>query len=98
MSLQHKALGYRPPTGSLASDAQAAASKHPEVNASIVESILRDAALSDAARIETERGNAAPSTRNAVTDINLDRIGLGKRLFVLRSYYLNGAAQLMLGS
>lgn len=31
MSLEHKVLGFRPPHGSLAAEAQAAAAKHPEV-------------------------------------------------------------------
>lgn len=31
MSEEHKALGFRPPHGSLAAEAQAAAAKHPEV-------------------------------------------------------------------
>lgn len=79
MSLEHKALGYRPPPGSLASDAQAAASKHPVVNASITDAtVLRDAAFRDAARIETERGKTAPSDKACVTGIDLERIGLGR--------------------
>lgn len=78
MSLEHKALGYRPPPGSLASDAQAAASKHPVVDASIIDSsVLRDAALSDAVRIESERSKTAPSGGACVTGIDLERIGLG---------------------
>lgn len=31
MSVEHKVLGFRPPHGSLAAEAQAAAAKHPEV-------------------------------------------------------------------
>ena len=32
MSVEHKVLGFRPPHGSLAAEAQAAASKHPEID------------------------------------------------------------------
>ncbi|KAF8917480.1 hypothetical protein CPB85DRAFT_1431396 [Mucidula mucida] len=76
MSLEHKALGYRPPPGSLASEAQAAAAKHPELTSSEVDaSALREAALGDAARIETERGTSPP-TKAITSGIDLDRIGL----------------------
>lgn len=51
MSAEHKALGYRPPPGSLAAEAQAAAAKHPEASAGIPADTLREAAREDAARI-----------------------------------------------
>lgn len=54
MSTEHKALGYRPPPGSLAADAQAAAAKHPEGGADgarVDPQTLAQAALKDAARI-----------------------------------------------
>jgi hypothetical protein len=51
MSAEHKALGYRPPPGSLAAEAQAAAAKHPNTSEHIDENTLREAARSDAARI-----------------------------------------------
>lgn len=52
MSEEHKALGYRPPPGSLAADAQAAAAKRPHVKEHTVEPhVLTVAALKDAARI-----------------------------------------------
>lgn len=53
MSEEHKALGFRPPHGSLAAEAQAAAAKHPEVigvNPPDIET-LKEAARLDAARI-----------------------------------------------
>lgn len=53
MSEEHKALGYRPPPGSLAADAQAAAAKHPQgkPDSKIDTQILTEAAIKDAARI-----------------------------------------------
>ena len=55
MSVEHKALGYRPPPGSLAAEAQAEAAKHPQTNARISEEQIRLAALADAERIKQER-------------------------------------------
>ncbi len=52
MSEEHKALGYRPPPGSLAASAQAAAAKHPEASASVDVAVLSKAALDDAKKIE----------------------------------------------
>ncbi|KAK0207876.1 hypothetical protein DFS33DRAFT_1451074 [Desarmillaria ectypa] len=77
MSLQHKALGYRPPPGSLASEAQAAASKHPDgISPSPPNTAsLREAALKDAARIEGERGCSVPP-KVVSRGIDLNRIGL----------------------
>ncbi|KAL0577622.1 hypothetical protein V5O48_004383, partial [Marasmius crinis-equi] len=57
MSVEHKALGYRPPPGSLASEAQAAAAKHPHPDAGVDGELLKQAALEDAAKIEKERGS-----------------------------------------
>lgn len=52
MSEEHKALGYRPPPGSLAADAQAAAAKRPEFKEQTLDPhLLTIAALKDAARI-----------------------------------------------
>ncbi|KAI0759161.1 hypothetical protein BC629DRAFT_1549979 [Irpex lacteus] len=56
MSVQHKALGYRPPPGSLAAEAQAEAAKHPQASTSVSEDLLARAALDDAARIKNARG------------------------------------------
>ena len=82
MSLEHKALGYRPPPGSLASEAQAAASKHPDVQSADVDATqLREAALNDAARIENERGQAAPP-KASDNGIDLERIGMGTSMIV----------------
>jgi len=77
MSLEHKALGYRPPPGSLASEAQAAAAKHPQggPNPPPTEA-LKKAALSDAARIENERGHPIPKT-TVVDGIDLQKITEG---------------------
>ncbi|KAK1223422.1 hypothetical protein PQX77_013704 [Marasmius sp. AFHP31] len=61
MSEEHKALGYRPPPGSLAADAQSAAAKHPEGKASIDQQVLQRAAIKDAARISSERRSGSRS-------------------------------------
>lgn len=52
MSEEHKALGYRPPPGSLAAEAQAAAAKHPHSSAGLDPTTLVKAALMDAKKIE----------------------------------------------
>ncbi|KAE9400885.1 hypothetical protein BT96DRAFT_818680 [Gymnopus androsaceus JB14] len=63
MSYEHKALGYRPPPGSLASQAQAEAAKHPQGGPAPPDPIeLKKAALSDAAKIESERGHPIPKS------------------------------------
>ncbi|KAI0744792.1 hypothetical protein C8Q76DRAFT_789276 [Earliella scabrosa] len=57
VSLEHKALGYRPPEGSLASQAQAAAARHPE--GSLIppsDKALAEAAEADAVRVAGELG------------------------------------------
>ena len=53
MSEEHKALGFRPPHGSLAAEAQAAAAKHPEVTGVQKPTLekLKAAARLDATRI-----------------------------------------------
>jgi hypothetical protein len=58
MSAEHKALGYRPPPGSLAAEAQAAAAKHPDAHVDVPATALREAARVDAARIAATRGDA----------------------------------------
>jgi hypothetical protein len=73
MSAEHKALGYRPPPGSLAAEAQAAAAKHPNAHLDIDATILREAAREDAARIARERDpEVAPS---ATANVDLAKIG-----------------------
>lgn len=52
MSEEHKILGYRPPQGSLAASAQAAAAKHPHASAGVDAATLAKAALEDAKKIE----------------------------------------------
>ena len=51
MSDEHKALGHRPPPGSLASEAQSAAAKHPDAHSGVDPATLARAALEDASRI-----------------------------------------------
>jgi hypothetical protein len=77
MSYEHKALGYRPPPGSLASQAQAEAAKHPKGGPTPPDPImLKQAALSDAAKIESERGQPIPKS-TVVDGIDLSSIGEG---------------------
>ena len=59
MSDEHKALGYRPPQGSLAAEAQSAAAKHPDASSGNDSTILARAALEDAIHIASENGGAA---------------------------------------
>ncbi|KAF5391960.1 hypothetical protein D9757_003264 [Collybiopsis confluens] len=74
MSYEHKALGYRPPPGSLASQAQAEAAKHPKGGPSPPDpTLLKKAALSDAAKIESERGHPIPKS-TVVDGIDLTSI------------------------
>ena len=52
MSVEHKVLGFRPPQGSFAAEAQAAAAKHPDVQGGQLDSEkLKEAAKIDAQRI-----------------------------------------------
>lgn len=77
MSYEHKALGYRPPPGSLASQAQAEAAKHPKGGPSPPDpALLKKAALSDAAKIESERGHPIPKS-TVVDGIDLSNITEG---------------------
>jgi hypothetical protein len=72
MSAEHKALGYRPPPGSLAAEAQAAAAKHPDAHLDVDPAALREAAVEDAARIVSKR---RPSLEKAHPAIDLDKVG-----------------------
>ncbi|EJD34337.1 hypothetical protein AURDEDRAFT_131217 [Auricularia subglabra TFB-10046 SS5] len=59
MSEEHKMLSYRPPAGSLAAQAQAAAAKHPDAPGAVGGDMreLRRLAQDDVARIQAERGS-----------------------------------------
>lgn len=72
MSAEHKALGYRPPPGSLAATAQAEAAKHPEAKLGLPEEALTQAAMEDAVRIEEQR----------TAGLDLDNVGEGASLAV----------------
>lgn len=56
MSDEHKALGYRPPPGSLAAEAYAAAAKHPDASANVDSTTLVKAAFEDATHIASSNG------------------------------------------
>ncbi|TRM60087.1 hypothetical protein BD626DRAFT_632859 [Schizophyllum amplum] len=75
MSEEHKALGYRPPAGSLAAEAQSKASKIAEPSAvpALDEETIRKAALSDAARIQLERGQPVPE-RSITGELDIDAL------------------------
>jgi hypothetical protein len=83
MSAEHKALGYRPPPGSLAAEAQAAAAKHPDAHVAVPEAELLEAARKDAVRIAAERGDApdkatsAPASNVVSGAIDLNKVGEG---------------------
>jgi hypothetical protein len=80
MSAEHKALGYRPPPGSLAAEAQAAAAKHPDAHLDVDPNVLREAAREDAARIAAERKNGDNTTKAVETHaaIDFDQVGEGE--------------------
>lgn len=70
MSHEHRALGFRPPPGSLAAEAQAAAAKHPEgAGLTIDEGLLKEVALKDAERIKADR------ELNIVGEVNVSTLG-----------------------
>ena len=52
MSVEHRVLGFRPPHGSLAAEAQAAAAKHPDVKGM---QPLDPEKLKEAAKVDAER-------------------------------------------
>ena len=70
MSHEHKALGFRPPPGSLAAEAQAAAAKRPEGAGvpAVDPEVLKEIALKDAERIKADR------EVNLVGEINVSTI------------------------
>ncbi|KAL6308788.1 hypothetical protein BKA93DRAFT_822079 [Sparassis latifolia] len=56
MSHEHRALGFRPPPGSIAAEAQAAAARHPEGDGAVVDKeVLKEIAIKDAERIKADR-------------------------------------------
>ena len=68
MSHEHRALGFRPPPGSLAAEAQSAAARHPEGDGTRVDdNMLREVAVRDAERIKADRevGEATASVTGA---------------------------------
>ncbi|KAH9948083.1 hypothetical protein B0H21DRAFT_735292 [Amylocystis lapponica] len=70
MSHEHRALGFRPPPGSLAAEAQAAAAKHPDGDGPTVdEGFLKQIALRDAEKIKADR------EVNVVGEINTSTLG-----------------------
>ncbi|OJT10949.1 hypothetical protein TRAPUB_12534 [Trametes pubescens] len=81
MSEEHRALGYRPPSGSLATMAQAAAAKHPSASAGVDPAALAQAALEDAKRIVAERSSddsgssqSSMSSPDPTAQLNLNTI------------------------
>ncbi|KAI8972599.1 hypothetical protein BD414DRAFT_525256 [Trametes punicea] len=70
MSHEHRALGFRPPPGSLAAEAQSAAARHPEGDGThLDDDTLREIALRDAERIKADR------ELNIVGGVNVSTIG-----------------------
>jgi len=52
MSEEHKNLGYRPPSDSLAAKAQRSSTRHPDSSLELDSATLREAARADAERIK----------------------------------------------
>ena len=72
MSHEHRALGFRPPPGSLAAEAQSAAAKHPDGDGThLDDDTLREIALRDAERIKADR------ELNMVGEVNVSSVGKG---------------------
>ncbi|KAI0656274.1 hypothetical protein C8Q70DRAFT_1013486 [Cubamyces menziesii] len=70
MSHEHRALGFRPPPGSLAAEAQSAAAKHPDGDGThLDDDTLREIALRDAERIKADR------ELNMVGEVNVSSVG-----------------------
>ena len=73
MSHEHRALGFRPPPGSLAAEAQSAAARHPEGDGThLDDGALRDIAIRDAERIKADR------ELNIVGEVNVSTVGKGE--------------------
>ncbi|KAJ4464747.1 hypothetical protein C8J55DRAFT_266117 [Lentinula edodes] len=92
MSEEHKALGYRPPPGSIAASAQAAAAKHSEGKAEIKidPQILTEAAIKDAARISIERRSRSNSPPQI--DVNKVSVDEQRKLQSLETKLLDSTA------
>lgn len=77
MSEEHKLLSFRPPPGSLAAQAQAAAARHPDAAGAVGGDVgaLRRLARDDAARIQAERGATGRSV-----GVQAGGAGIGKEL------------------
>ena len=72
MSHEHRALGFRPPPGSLAAEAQSAAARHPDGDGThLDDDTLREIALRDAERIKADR------ELNMVGTVNISTVGKG---------------------
>lgn len=70
-SEEHRALGYRPPPGSLAAQAQAAAARNGSDGKGVQrDADMKEAARADAARIAVERGDGV----GAVPTIDLNTV------------------------
>ncbi|EMD35036.1 hypothetical protein CERSUDRAFT_125023 [Gelatoporia subvermispora B] len=70
MSHEHRALGFRPPPGSLAAEAQAAAARHPDGDGTTVgENLLKEIAVRDAEKIKADR------ELNMVGEVNVSTLG-----------------------
>lgn len=55
MSYEHRALGYRPPPGSIAAEAQAAAAKHAASDTSVSNTALSNDILREVANRDAEK-------------------------------------------
>lgn len=72
MSHEHRALGFRPPPGSLAAEAQSAAARHPDGDGThIDDDTLREIAVRDAERIKADR------ELNLVGGVDVSTVGKG---------------------
>ena len=73
MSHEHKALGFRPPPGSLAAEAQSAAARHPEGDGThLDDGTLRALATRDAERIKADRESSPAG------EVDVSTVGKGE--------------------
>lgn len=95
MSHEHRALGFRPPPGSLAAEAQSAAARHPDGDGThIDDDTLREIALRDAERIKADR------ELNLVGGVDVSTVGKGTHPSTFQTgrvshYFTEGASDIV---
>ncbi|KAH7924321.1 hypothetical protein BV22DRAFT_1066942 [Leucogyrophana mollusca] len=82
VSIEHRALGYNPPRGSLAAEAQRAAAKHPSAGGQLDDSTLTQAALNDAIDVEDRQQQVRGAGRGGSGSPGVEmNVGLAEEIF-----------------